>query len=232
MKATHCLDKIEYISRSALKPSASAIFIWIPKTAGTSLFETLRASIGMRMFKRSHRLPRIRNAGHYTFCHLHYPSLVKMRVVSKLVDQSSFKFSVVRDPYYRALSLYFYLLRPGREEVSVRSFKEFLSRVKYWRPSVGVYNHYGLMHANPQVDWLVGENGFVVDKIFDISELSDCLQTLERYTGKSIDSPPYRNVSDYDEDYREALLGNSDIRGMIEDIYKRDFDLLGYPLWD
>jgi hypothetical protein len=229
MKIRDTIEDLVYRGGRLVSKDPGLIFLWIPKTAGTSLFEALRFSLGMKMYKRAHRLPRIRSLGFYTFCHLHYPSLRKMRVISQPVHQHSLKFAVIRNPYRRAVSLYFYLLRPRMSEASGAEFNSFLKGVMNWRPSVGVYNHVGLMHANPQVDWLIGENGLVVDKLFDIDALDDCLDDIQKYTGRPIATPARRNVSGYSTRFAHTLLGYKNNREMIEEIYKRDFELLGYP---
>lgn len=229
MKLSNLIDDLEYQGRRLVSKSQGVIFVWIPKTAGTSLFEALQLSLGMKMYKKPHRLPRIRGLGYYTFCHLHYPSLRRMKIVSDPVHRNSFKFAITRDPYRRAVSLYFYLLRPDMNDVSGSEFNQFLKDVMKRRPAVGVQNHAGLMHANPQVDWLIGENGLVVDELFDIENLRDCLEAVYRHTGRAVRELHKRNVSGYDEQCADDLLGDRDNRQIIEHIYQRDFEVLGYP---
>jgi hypothetical protein len=126
-------------------------FIWIPKTAGTSVYKTLGAV-------RRKALPRIKyrfaNNGFYTFGHMDYAQLVAQGHVSKEYDKSAYKFAFVRNPYDRAVSLFFYLKKVGTISPD-ETFLSFCLKLdeKEFEP-IGLYNVSGLSQCNPQVRWL------------------------------------------------------------------------------
>lgn len=52
------------------------LFIWIPKTAGSSVFALLESTLGMQKLKTFQDAARFRNRGPITFGHMHYLSLL------------------------------------------------------------------------------------------------------------------------------------------------------------
>ena len=87
----------------------NSLFIKIPKNAGTSVYQMLRAH-GLVKLKTT-RAVRLwfRNTGRICFDHMSIGSLMEAGLVDRDFVASSFKFVIVRDPYERALSLYRYL---------------------------------------------------------------------------------------------------------------------------
>lgn len=142
---------LNYIASSGQR---DAVFIWIPKTAGSSVWT----------FLRQYHCPKLKSyyaakhcfcqRGWVTFAHQSYPQLLEANVVNQEFDQRAFKFCFVRNPYDRAVSLYFYLKRIGDVHHKL-SFKGFV-RVLQNRaiPEIGLYNRQGLSQCNSQVRWL------------------------------------------------------------------------------
>ncbi len=82
------------------------VFIWIPKSAGTSIYNAIHA----RKFKTIEKVKyRFCGKGIVTFGHMSYAELLRQGYISEKFDARSFKFAIVRDPYDRAVSLYEYL---------------------------------------------------------------------------------------------------------------------------
>ena len=203
------------------------VFVWIPKTAGTSLSAALEREVGMINLGWSLRhVKAFRNRGAVTFSHIDYQCLLRQGLVSKSFDQSAFKFTVVRDPYDRALSLYYYLKRTRRISGEL---VEFLAEVQKNRPPIGIYNYLGISQANPQVDWITDDNGeFFVDKIYrfeNMEQLRDDFRQMLQLPDLDIG---HVNRTERDLSMNEALLAHSEIVPLIEEIYARDFDMLNY----
>jgi len=113
------------LDRRRCHEAPKAIFVWIPKTAGTSLNAAF-AQCGCRKFKSLKRIQRGFYAdGFVTFVHLSLARLVEDKVIPLAYYQQALRFAFVRHPVARAQSLYGYL---SKKQVisSDTSFSDFL----------------------------------------------------------------------------------------------------------
>lgn len=205
--------------------SPDMVFIWIPKTAGQSVFTFLNKELGMEKLKTGNHALTFPNKGAVTFGHLHYLSLLEFGIVSHDFHDRAFKFSFVRNPYSRIASLYNYLTR--RDLIDGQSFDRFLQGV-FLRPPVGLYNRIGLSQTNPQTDWLMGEEGvFLVDKIFKVEDMDEFARYFEEKHSLKFDKLERLNASERVITV-EAITENKEWTEKINELYARDFDLLGY----
>lgn len=219
------ITPLRRITQAALlRGSPDCVFVWIPKTAGTFLYQWLQDNIGMRKMNVPRDYMAFPGFGSATFGHVHYLSLLYQGIVPHAFHERSYRFSVVRNPYSRIASLYNYLCI---DQSYNKSFPAFLEDVFLRRPPVGLYNHRGISQANPQVDWLMDWNGgFIVQDIFKVEKINDALGLLvERFSISSPIPVKNRNVSHkiiFDESFDRETIEK------INDIYSRDFSLLGY----
>lgn len=213
--------------RWKLQNTPNCVFLWIPKTAGTSLFTWLSENIGMQKANLPQRFMNFPNIGAITFGHVQYQSLLYMKTVSEKYDRSAFKFSVVRNPYDRTVSLYNYLHQQGHFE---GEFRRFLDEVRLHRPPTGYYNHRGLSQTNPQADWLIGIDGKILaDKIFKSENISEAVSFIaDKYSVTGSRELPRANQSQKRVKSADILSGNTEAIEIINEIYARDFDLFGY----
>lgn len=228
-RALYDSAQVYYRIAAGSSHTANTVFVWIPKTAGTSLFKALESHLGMvNLCASINHVKAFKNTGSVTFGHWHYRSLVDAGLVSRAFHESAFKFCVVRDPYDRALSLYYYLRRKkGRSSLD---FLGFLNQVYMNRPPVGMYNYLGLSQTNPQVDWLMDDNGrFVVDRIYRFEALDRIEEDFSKIFGLSDFSIGHTNQVKRDHSSEDILSSHSEIVPLIEEIYARDFYLLDYP---
>jgi hypothetical protein len=143
----------------------AGIFIWIPKTAGTSVSEALSVFAHYRTIDdtslksfRGHR------AGVVSFGHVTMAALRRSKIVSANFYNKAFKFCFVRNPYDRAVSLYLWFRRnPGYPEISSgATFRQFCEILHYREvPLTGLYNQDGISMANPQAVWVPPAIDFV-----------------------------------------------------------------------
>lgn len=207
------------------KSRPDLLFIWIPKTAGSSVFSYLESQLGMKKLKTPESARKFRNHGSVTFGHMSYQSLLESGIVSNSYHARAFKFALVRNPYARIASLYNYLMQ--RKIIENVEFDRYLENVRL-RPPIGLYNRFGGSLANPQTDWLMDkEEKFLTDRVFKVEEMDEFARFLE--TGYAIDFHPDNH---HNSSYRiisvEEITGHAERREIINDLYARDFDLLGY----
>lgn len=199
-----------------------AVFIWVPKTAGTSLYDALKKS-GCRKFKKLEAVTgKFSQKGLVTFGHLSYAELVASGVVSKRFDENSFKFSFSRNPFARAASLYFY----SRKYSLIDEGAKFIDCLELLKqvgcPRVGLYNHQGMSQWNPQTAWLEGVNMDFVGQVETISE--DYIE-LQRQLGLRPATIKVLNRSQT-QDYRNIYDAKS--IELVRQIYRSDFERFEY----
>lgn len=198
----------------------NAVFIWVPKTAGTSLQVALDAPV-----LKSLRLVKYRfiHRGIVTFGHMDYAELCARQHVSPQFDASAYKFAFCRNPYDRAVSLHAYLRRIGKlpEDETFLSFCRRLRRDGC--EPIGLYNALGLSQCNPQVRW--------IERIrLDFLGRTERIETDARTVAAALHltdmAVPHENVSRHD-DFMQYYCSES--REIVEDFYREDFRHLGYP---
>lgn len=200
------------------KNRPNVVFIWLPKTAGTSLHSLIDAPMILNLHDLKYRFP---NRGTVTFGHMDYAQLVADRYVSSSFNESSYKFAITRNPYARAVSLYFYL--NVREGQKTPSFREFCVRLMTEGVSpIGLYNVQGLSQCNPQVRWIERVNLDYLGRVETLNE--DVNHILERIR-LPISGVPKKNTTKH-KDYREYYCDES--KRIVEEFYREDFEALDY----
>jgi hypothetical protein len=203
-------------ARSPWKPeilAKKAIFIHMPKTAGSSLKEQL---YGTEM------------GGHR--------SLAEYRAYDRHSTQAFFKFCFVRNPWDRFLSAYTYL-KQGHNSTyrdkefaktylsqtrDVNDFADRLAENRAYRAQVMLYDHF-----RPQSHWicLPGAKDHGMDFIGQFESLDASMADL-RTRLKLPDTPLPQTRMSRHESYRSVY--DDAARKTVARLYARDIDLLGY----
>jgi len=198
----------------------NAVFVWIPKTAGASFFSCLDTP---KLWVSLHKVRyRFSNRGTVTFSHMDYAGLVRESYVSRRFDESAYKFSFVRNPYDRAVSLFYYLRKTGilPQEETFLSFCRKLGD-KGCEP-IGLYNVQGLSQCNPQVRWIENVELDFLGRFESIREDSDRVFGELGMPGVHL---PLINKTKH-ADYRECYCVES--KEIVEKFYEEDFRILDY----
>ncbi len=137
----------------------NAIFMWVPKTAGYSVFRLLDAYGAQKLPDYSLIERYFENRGIVTFGHISVRHLREAGCINEDYWDSAWKFAFVRNPYARAVSLFQYLKRMEILPASTtfRIFCTYLTERAY--EPVGLQNQDGLSMMNPQVAWLTDDAG-------------------------------------------------------------------------
>ena len=200
----------------------NAVFIWIPKTAGTSVFTSLQDA-NCEIFKTKETIESdFPNEGVVTFGHVHYPLIKKANLVSDEFDRGSWKFCFCRNTYDRFLSLHSYLQKYDVVPTST-TFEDFCRQVgRDGCPPVGLYNQLGISQCNPQTHWLEGVD---IDFIGRFENIGRDLRFVRKNLGLKSSAPPHMNKS-----HRPALAEGytQETADIIYDFYRDDFDVFGY----
>jgi hypothetical protein len=188
--------------------NAGCIFVHVPKAAGTTINHALYG----------------RSLGHYPIGEIRraFPGLVNR----------CFVFSVVRNPYARALSAYRFA-KAGRtadmgiahpEKYRIPAFETFSSFVLDWLV------HQDLERVDhvfrPQHRYVCIDGIIAVDNLYKLESLSEHIPAIEQRLGRALRLEP-KNVVPGGDDFRLDFRENA-IRDAVFGVYRKDFELLGY----
>ena len=199
-----------------------ALFIWIPKNAGTSVYTMLHEA-GLVKLNSTPAVRRyFQQSGRVTFGHMSIGSLVESGLVSRDFADGAFKFALRRDPYTRAQSLYRVtskLFVNWRSPPDFRAFLKILADGHYDR--IGPYNRRDMSACNPQVEWLRDASP---DKLYRMEELGEFVRDIsERW---DIPRPQLVHANRSNPAPGDNL--DREERALIEKVYAEDFKTFGY----
>jgi hypothetical protein len=191
------------------------VFVWIPKTAGTSTFNAMSEKYKMSLFIENYR--EFKNEGNATFAHLDIISLIKDGIISKEYFSNTKFFTIVRNPYDRFVSLFNDYKKSCRISPST-TLREFAWAMKHFTRKPGLFNVLDHSQCASQNDWIF--NGIEILKFENL--------TVELKEKFNIDSLPHLNktsVMAWQEYY-----GKDDSAKLVSELYKDDFLTLDYSL--
>ena len=215
------------------------LFIWIPKTGGTSMREMLKIPFW-------HRDPTAKpqpfwNDSNVTFGHADILLLKKEKLISQKFYDTSFKFCIVRNPYDRAVSLFYYQRRLHKK-YDFKSYMRFLAKNKHRIPKNTIYNlsDKGCPHQNrgtsphghcactnnqwnQMVSWIPND----INKIFRFENFSNIPSQINNLSGNNFNVTKIEHLNcgnhkPYRAEYDEAT------KKLVYEIYKDDFERFGY----
>jgi len=228
-------DRAQIESMHQNKSNPPAIFIWIPKAAGTSVAAALEQRGAQTLVSVEAIKKFFRNRGVVTFGHIYLPALIQAGLVSEEFVAKAVKFAIVRNPYDRLISLFEYLRRLGYlpKTSTFNIFCHYLQECAMEK--VGLANHDGLSQLNSQVTWLSDPSGkLTVDKIYRYEQLSSSWPELWASIGFRGEAPVLPRLN-YSEARRkpEEYFSTNTIK-VVQEAYHDDFEVLDYsaePYW-
>lgn len=156
------------------------IFIHIPKTGGMSVENCFLESLGLR-FYLSEAPPLLlshnknMNIGPHSLAHLAPLEYVKYSYITQEQFDDYFKFSIIRNPYERAVSIY--------KHFQYHRIMSFTGFIKYEFPKLLENMYY---FVKPQADFLFDERGnLLVDYVGKFETLEQDLEGIQ----EKIDHP-------------------------------------------
>ena len=195
------------------------LFIHIPKTGGSSLEnyfnvkfniplnkKSLMSTEDIREFSDKHDI-------NSSLQHLTYNTIIKYKDFFK-IDETNIKIiTIVRNPYDKLMSDLFYL-----KKINISSTKEEV----YEKIKIYLQENYD-NHITPQYKFITNDDENLIDNIvlLHTETLNEDMHKLG-YRDFNIKM----NMNPNDVNYQEYL--NNDSINLINEIYKKDFEILNY----
>lgn len=210
-------------------PDKKIVYIKIPKTGSTSVYryfadlDTYSTIINLNHLHGIRRDPRCFRRGKGWALGGHV-SAQDIRWHLKDEYARYFKFTVVRNPYERLVSNYFWQRAKSRAPVSFKGF------VKALIEDPSVLPKQCQLHAIPQMHWITDEAGeLIVDQIIRLENIDQELRSTMRRLG--LPEPVLGRSNEtshahYSNYYDDAL------RSGVQKLYQADIDFLGYQFED
>ena len=176
------------------------VFIHIPKCGGTSV----ERALGLAVLN-------------------HDTALQRMKYLGEKRWRNRVTFSVVRNPYTRLASSFFYLHHPKQQSIGKlqEEFRFWLFRWQKARDENAIPDA-----LNTQCWWLNDEKGQpLIENICRIENINDDIKKIADALGRDINVQRLKANPlpiDYDDLYTPAT------RDMVTDLYGADFDRFGY----
>lgn len=222
------------VINEAINFEKEIIFIAIPKTGTTTVRARLRQP-GIPIVGNPHLdISQIRDliyiyllkdilGTNNTFPNGNIASDDELRQKAEKMFNSYFKFSAVRNPWARAVSLY-----SRREGIMLKdkmTFEEFCENHIYASDTC----HHPTLHKN-QLDWLTSNSGeLLMDFVYKVEEYDKAINEIRNITdGRLILDNVKRNVNPNSKssDYRNMY--NDKTRKLIEKRFEKDIDYFKY----
>jgi hypothetical protein len=210
------------------------IFIAIPKTGTTSVRRQLRQK-GRYMINDPHlNINQLRdliyifllrqNLGtNRKFPNANHIDDNEIRNLAEKIFNSFFKFSAVRNPWARAVSIYF--RREGVKTKNSISFNEFIENYNY---SSDTCLH-PTKHKN-QIDWLTSNNGkLLVNYVYKVENFSQAIHEISNMTDNKINLKNVSyNMNPHSKSIDYKRMYNDKARKLIQKRFEKDIDYFKY----
>ena len=210
------------------------IFIAVPKT-GTTSVRTQLTQQGVPLIRNPHlNILQVRDSLYVYFLknalggNNSFPThgIIKdseLRKKAELIFSTFFKFSAVRNPWSRAISLY--SRREGIRTKDKSTFEEFCENHFYASDTC----LHPTLHKN-QLDWLCDENGkCIMDYVYKVEEFGSAIKEIESRTDgriKLLEKEVNKNPNSPSKDYKNYYSDKT--RKIIEKRFQKDIDYFKY----
>ena len=204
-------------------PEHRTIFFHVPRTGGTSVEQMLaKGPLDASVMDRERLWGMDREAGfnlHHATC------ATTLQLIGRERFDAWYKFAVVRDPFFRMVSFYYYNFNDYRRRFG--DFKGYLQALPDLMARRG--NKQG-HHETPQRDFTHVDGQQVVDTILRFEALPGCIDAVRERLGVT-EALPDVNKTRYPSVRRKPTAAHYDAEtvDLVRRAYADDFALFGYP---
>jgi len=204
------------------------IFMWLPKCAGGSILTALHTYYGDRCWWYNNQWDNLvfdHQRTCVTFYHSHLPSLVQTGFLPAEWALGAFKFTFVRNPWDRLVSLYFWLKSRSYGWLP-ETFEQFIAAVVEGNyPSPGWKNEEGYTQANPMLSWLKPNGVWIPNFIGKFENLNEHWEALCSSLAIPYLPLPVCNTTDH-KPYQEYYTPST--RDLVLQHYAKDISAFNY----
>lgn len=201
------------------------LFVHIPKCGGTSIETAFLASLQLTWNNRAPLLLRPRIVGELApprLAHLLLKDYIQNCYISSALYEEYFKFAVVRDPYERVRSFFYY-----HQIYQKKKLNDFVSEDlnQFNQPS-----NENFWFFRPQVDFLQAPEGLSeLNRIYHLEQLDNDWIEITEKTSLSIAKLAHINQSKLPANIQKEQLTQAS-KLIIREIYAKDFER--FPIYD
>lgn len=191
-----------------IKGRTDIIFIHITKNAGTSITK----SFDMNPIDRKNNIRK------------HYTAKQIVSIIGDEAWKTAHKFTVVRNPWDRMLSYYFYRQRTNKDDFDANNatFEEWLKHYEEQNLLGG-----NLQMGRTQFDWLtIDENTIDINTVIKFENLETEILQFAKMVNVEIPQLEKINISIRDRDYRKYY--STETKNIISKYYEKDIDTFKY----
>jgi hypothetical protein len=201
------------------------IFIHIPKCAGSSIekFFGVKQKLGQTDYEKLYGWDPERKI---YLQHATAEQLLSLDLIDEETWRSYFKFAFVRNPWSRAYSDYFWMMR----ETKIKdSFKNFLLRQGKFEEVLNApyREEYRGEHLAPQLDFLTLNDEIAVDFVGKVENLSQDFRRVREICGVTERPVEHINQGTYRWCHYSHFYTRQE-RKLVERIYREDIEQFGY----
>jgi hypothetical protein len=205
----------------------NTLFLHIPKTGGTSLEEYLKCKCTQTLYsysldKRENIMFEKYKIDTVSLQHLTYKEIYQYKEILDVNFNENLKIiTVVRNPYDRIISGLFFndLINENSTPPEVY---EVIQKYIYQ----DCHNHDN--HNKPQYEFLIDNDNSIIPNI-DIFKTETLTPDLRKYGYDDFDLNFNRNKINIEKDKYAIYLNNDSIK-LINEFYKKDFELFSYDM--
>ncbi|NES83408.1 MAG: sulfotransferase family protein [Moorea sp. SIO2B7] len=205
-------------------------FVDIPRTSSTSIKVELGNYYGS-LYGKNTVLEDEYNYQEKSYFNNHLTARQMKGKLPKGLWDELFTFSLVRNPWDRMVSLYFYRQKTGELSEKI-SFEEYINQLKSPRYNrIGsIHSFYGYYYGNCEYI-LDGKDNIIVDFVGKYEERESAIKIIaEKINYPSLGKLKLQQAKSKDLHY--SKLYNHETKKLVEEVFKKDIEMFAYEFED